>query len=115
MHFLFRSVFKLQASTQFMHCIITIIALLLILKSVKSQNVSDRSYSETLQRLASQYCSINDLKSWEQRGAILELIVKSVRRPRNPINKIIKDYEQYRAEKECLKLVEYMPILIGHG
>ncbi|CAF1379046.1 unnamed protein product [Adineta ricciae] len=98
-----------------MHYIITIIALLLMLISIKSQTVSDRSYSETLQRLASQYCSIHDMKSWEQRGAILELIVKSVRRPRNTIDEIIKDYEQYRTEKECLKLVEYMPILIGHG
>ena len=65
--------------------------------------------------LAAEYCHIKDYAKWLKEQESFEYFLKFARFFDYSATRIKNDLEQYRLQRECLKILERLPILVGGG
>lgn len=78
---------------------------------------SSTSRSPRYKRLA-KYCHINDYQAWLQRQQEFLIwldLAKILRLPVDDDEDFQREFQQYRLQQQCLRLVERLPISIGPG
>ena len=66
-------------------------------------------------QMASSYCYIKNYSQWMERQASLNYYYRLARHLKMDTSRFLKELEQYRLQRECLRILERLPILIGGG
>jgi hypothetical protein len=92
-----------------MHFIFPIISLFSIFVCIHSQP------SVMYQRLASLYCFIDDYPAWLEQQSMLNYVIQLSEFYYIDPDRIEQALEQYRLQRECLRVLERLPIMGGGG
>jgi hypothetical protein len=82
---------------------------------ITSQIDSEKNLSNLYQRLALLYCYIDDYPAWLEQQFRLNYFLQFAQFFYIDTNRIEQELEQYRLQRERLKAVERLPIIIGNG
>jgi hypothetical protein len=82
---------------------------------IQSQMNSQNNLLDIYQRLASSYCSIHDYPAWLRRQTTLNYLLELAQIYNINSDRIEQEIKQYRLQRECLKLMERLPIFVGSG
>ena len=66
-------------------------------------------------QMASTRCYIHNYSQWLEQQTSLSYFLKLARLLNLDTSQIQKELEQYRLQRECLRVLERLPILIGGG
>ncbi len=69
----------------------------------------------TYRHLAAEYCYIEDYAKWLKEQESLEYFLRFARFFDANATRIKDELERYRLQRECLKILERLPILVGGG
>ena len=97
---------------QLIFCIISFCSIFLL---VQSEIDSTKAFSDLYQRLASSYCHIKDYPTWLEQQLSFHYFLQFVQYFDIDTDRIKEIRDQYRLQYECLRAIERLPILIGHG
>ena len=98
-----------------MRLIIFLIWFFSIFVFIKSHIDSEKNLFELYQRLAALYCHIDDYNTWVVEQSSLNYFLQFAQYFYTDRNHIQKLMEQYRLQRECLRALERLPILVGTG
>jgi hypothetical protein len=98
-----------------MRFIFTILCFFSMLIFTQSQINSQKNLSNVHRRLASLYCFIDDYPAWLERQTALHFFLEFAQLINIDTDSIEQEIEQYRLQRECLRVLERLPILIGSG
>jgi hypothetical protein len=76
---------------------------------------AENTLTPTYERLAALYCYIDDYSSWLEEQRSLQYFLKFAQYLDIDVKRIETELERYRLQRECLRAVERLPILIGGG
>jgi hypothetical protein len=85
--------------------------LLLLCLHIYGENTSSPNY----RHLAAKYCYIEDYSNWLEQQKSLEYFLQFARFFDLDTQRIEAELERYRLQRECLRAVERLPILVGGG
>lgn len=98
-----------------MRLIFSIVSFFLIFKCIKSDVDSQKNLSSYYYRVASLYCYIDDYPAWLEEQSRLHQFLKLAQFLYIDIDRIRQELERYRLQRECLKVLERLPIVFGRG
>jgi hypothetical protein len=86
----------------------------LLLLFLNNQINAQNSVSPIYQRLAS-YCHISDYSVWLKEQEALKYFLEIADYYDVDKNMIKLELERYRSQRECLRILERLPIIVGGG
>lgn len=98
-----------------MRLIIFLISFFSICIFIKGEIDSEKNLFDLYQHLASLYCYIDDYPAWSAQQSSLNYFLQFAKFFHIDSNHIEQMIEQYRLQRECLRALERLPILIGTG
>ncbi len=95
--------------------IISLVSFFSMFIFIKSQIDSEKKFFKLYQHLASLYCHIDDYPTWLAQQSSLNYFLQFSQFFNIDTNHIQQMLEQYRLQRECLRALERLPILVGAG
>jgi len=88
---------------------------LLLLLLFNDQINAQNSFYDTYRRLAALYCYIDDYSIWLEQQISLNYFLQFSQYFDLDTKLIESEIERYRLQRECLKALERLPIIVGNG
>lgn len=66
-------------------------------------------------QMASKYCYIKNYSQWVEQQTSLSYVLRLARVLKVDTSRIQTELEQFRLQRECLRVLERLPILVGSG
>jgi hypothetical protein len=88
---------------------------LFLLLHLNEQINAQNSLASTYQRLASLYCYIDDYPAWLAQKSSLDYFLQFAQYFDLDTKRVKEELERHRLQRECLRAVERLPIIVGNG